>query len=116
MIPAAFVFLDSLPLTPNGKVDRKALPVPDQSRRDLERCYQGPQTPTQAMQAEIWAEVLKLKRVGIQDNFFELGGHSLLATQVISRIRRILEVELPLRALFEQPTVAGLAGIIHEHA
>ena len=87
MVPSAFVFLDLIPLTSNGKVDRKALPAPDQNRFDLEESFVAPRTPVEEMIAEIWAEVLKLDRVGIHDNFFDLGGHSLLATQVISRLR-----------------------------
>ena len=109
MVPSAFVFLDRLPLTPNGKLDRKALPVPDQRRPELEEVYVGPRTPIEELLAEIWAGVLKLDKVGIEDNFFDLGGHSLLATQAVSRICQALQMEIPLRALFESPTVAGLA-------
>ena len=114
MVPSALVFLDSLPLTPNGKVDRKALPIPDQSRLDLEESFAAPRTSVEEVLAGIWAEVLKLVRVGIHDNFFDLGGHSLLATQVISRIRRAFQLEIPLRALFEKPTVEELAIAIME--
>jgi acyl carrier protein len=114
MIPSAFVFLEFLPLTPNGKVDRKALPVPDQSRPELQASYQAPRTPVEELLAEIWTEVLRAERIGIHDNFFDLGGHSLLATQVVSRMRRALQLEIPLRALFETPTVAGLAKRIEE--
>ena len=114
MAPSAFVFLDSLPLTPNGKVDRKALPVPGQSCPELEQSFVEPRTPVEELLANIWAEVLKLPKVGVHDNFFELGGHSLLATQVMSRIHRIFQVNLPLRGLFESPTVAGLAERIEE--
>jgi aspartate racemase len=109
MIPSAFVFLDSLPLTSNGKVDRQKLPCPGPSRPELETAFAMPGTATEELVARTWAEILKLERVGVHDNFFELGGHSLLATQVISRLRDQFGVELPLRALFEQPTVAGLA-------
>lgn len=109
MIPSAFVFLDTLPLTPNGKVDRKALPVPDSSRAGLEESYVPPRTVVEEIIAGIWGEVLKVEKVGIHDNFFELGGHSLLATQVMSRLREALQVDLPLRTLFEVPTVAELA-------
>jgi amino acid adenylation domain-containing protein len=109
MVPSAFVFLDSLPLAPNGKVDRKNLPAPDHSRPELQASYQAPCTPAEEMLVEIWAEVLKLESIGVHDNFFDLGGHSLLATQVISRIRGSFQVEVPLRALFESPTIAGLA-------
>jgi acyl-coenzyme A synthetase/AMP-(fatty) acid ligase/acyl carrier protein len=110
MIPLTFAFLDSLPLTPSGKIDRRALPKPDQSRPELESAFVAPRTRTEELLAGIWAEVLKLEGVGIHDNFFELGGHSLLATQVISRVRKAFQVELPLRSLFETPTVAGLAA------
>jgi acyl carrier protein len=112
MIPSAFVVLDKLPLTENGKVDRKALPAPDQSRRDVEQGYLAPRTPAEEMVAAIWADVLRLERVGVRDDFFELGGHSLNATQVVSRVRDAFRVELPLRALFETPTVEGLAKTI----
>ena len=109
MVPAAWVEMPSLPLTPNGKVDRKNLPTPEYQRAELAGEYQEARTPAEEVMAGIWAEVLKLDRVGIHDQFFELGGHSLLATQVVSRIRQAFQVELPLRALFEAPTVAELA-------
>jgi amino acid adenylation domain-containing protein len=109
MVPAAFVFLDSLPLTPSGKIDREALPAPDASRPELENVFVAPRMLTEELVAGTWAEILKLERVGIHDNFFELGGHSLLATQVISRLRESFNVALPLRSIFESPTVAGLA-------
>ncbi len=112
MIPALFIALPALPLTPNGKVDRKALPAPDGGRPDLGREYVAPQGPVQERLAAIWAEVLRRDRVGADDNFFELGGHSLMATQVLSRIQEAFGVELPLRALFDRPTVAGLAEAI----
>ena len=107
MVPSAFVFLDGLPLTSNGKIDRMALPVPEGGPELVG--YVAPRSPVEEMIAEVWAEVLRLDRVGVHDNFFELGGHSLLATQVVSRICQALRVEIPLRALFERPTVAELA-------
>ena len=112
MIPSAFMMLETLPLTPNGKVDRKALPVPDQAGPDLEKSFVAPRSPIEKLLARIWAEVLGLERVGIHDNFFELGGHSLKATQVMSRLRDAFLVEMPLRTVFEAPTVADLAVAI----
>jgi acyl carrier protein len=108
MVPSAFVWLEELPLTPNGKVDRRALPAPDQSRPDLKESFVAPRTPAEEVIAGIWAEVLKLEQVGVHDNFFDLGGHSLLATQVMSRVREAFRMEMPLRTLFEAPTVAQL--------
>ncbi|RKH14792.1 amino acid adenylation domain-containing protein [Corallococcus sp. CA053C] len=110
MVPAAFVPLASLPLTPNGKVDRKALPAPDFSSDASE--YIAPRTPTEERLAGLWQRLLNARRVGASDNFFDLGGHSLLATQAISRIREAFGVELPLRGLFDAPTVEGLACLI----
>ncbi len=112
MVPQTFVLLDEMPLTPNGKVDRRALPTPEGGRPAMEAEYVGPRTGVEEEMARIWAEVLGVKQVGVYDNFFELGGHSLLATQVVSRVRKNMEVELPLRALFEEPTVAGLTGAV----
>jgi len=109
MIPAAFVFLEALPLTPNSKINRHALPIPDTHQRNLEVDFIAPRTPTEQELATIWAEVLKLKQIGIHDNFFELGGHSLLATQVISRLREAFSLDFPLRYLFENPTIAELS-------
>ncbi|MDJ0897246.1 MAG: amino acid adenylation domain-containing protein [Xenococcus sp. MO_188.B8] len=107
MVPFAFVTLDTLPLTPNGKVDRKALPAPD-GEITREQEYVAPSTQSEEIIANIFASVLSVSNVGIYDNFFALGGHSLLATQLISRLRLAFEVEIPLRALFESPTVAQL--------
>jgi acyl carrier protein len=109
MVPSAFVLLDALPVTANGKVDRKSLPTPEPQRPELAQHYTAPRTPVEELLCEIWAEVLKLESVGIYDNFFDLGGHSLLATQIVSRLREKLRVDLPLRFLFEAPTVAELA-------
>ena len=110
MVPAQYVFLAQLPLTPNGKINRKALPVPDQTRG--ERGYVAARTPVEAKLAEVWAEVLKLDRVGMEDNFFELGGHSLLATRLLSQVRATFGVEVPLRTVFEAPTISELARLI----
>ncbi|MEP0755247.1 amino acid adenylation domain-containing protein [Trichocoleus sp. Lan] len=112
MVPSAFVVLESLPLTPNGKVDRRALPAPEPVKLELAGSYVAPQTPVEEVLVKIFAEVLGVKRVGIQDNFFELGGHSLLATQLVSRVRDAFAVELPLRSVFEAPTIAELSKAI----
>lgn len=109
MVPSAFVFLDALPLSANGKVNRRELPAPDADRLRGETPFAAPVTPEQQIIAQIWAQVLHIDRVGIHDSFFDLGGHSLLGTQVVSRIREVFNVEMPLRVLFEHPTVAGLA-------
>lgn len=109
MIPSAFMMLDALPLTANGKVDGKALPALDQTRPELKEGFVAPRNSAEQTIAEIWAQVLEVDRVGVYDNFFDLGGHSLLATQVMSRLREAFHIEIPLRALFENPTVVELA-------
>jgi len=109
MIPSTFIFLKTMPLTSNGKIDRASLPAPDEARPDLQRLFVAPRTPVERELASIWAEFLKLDEVGVDDNFFELGGHSLLATQVVSRMRKVFNCEIPLRSLFELPTIAQLA-------
>jgi len=112
MIPSAFVKLDTLPLTMNGKVDRKALPEPKTNRPALSMSYVAPRTILEETLSQIWAEILSLDHVGIHDNFFDLGGHSLAATRVISRVIQTFQLELPLKALFDSPTVAEMAMII----
>ncbi|HYH79410.1 MAG TPA: amino acid adenylation domain-containing protein, partial [Longimicrobium sp.] len=107
MVPSAFVFVDALPLTRNGKVDRRALPAPDHGADDA--ASQAPSTPLEEVLAGIWARVLRRDRVGVHQNFFEAGGHSLLAMRVVSQLREVFAVELPVRVLFEAPTVAELA-------
>ncbi len=113
MVPSAFVVMEALPLTPNGKVDRRALPEPDSTFAQSTQ-YVAPRTELERQLCEIWQEVLRVERVGIGDNFFELGGHSLLATRLASRVRSVMGRELPLRALFEQPTIAGLCAALPE--
>jgi acyl carrier protein len=115
MLPATFVILDTLPLTPAGKVDRRALPEPDRTRPDLANPFVAPRLPVEKHLAEIWTEVIGLDQVGIHDNFLDLGGHSLQATQIISRVIRTLQVELPVQALFDAPTVAEMAVVITQH-
>jgi amino acid adenylation domain-containing protein len=114
MVPSAFVTLEGLPLSPSGKVDRDALPAPDRSRPELERVYVAPRNETEETLARLCGDLLRVERVGVYDSFFELGGHSLLATQFISRLRDTFQVELPLRTLFEHPTVAELAEAVEE--
>ena len=114
MVPSAFVTLDSLPMTSNGKLDRRALPVFDSARRQTEGGYVAPRNELEEGLVEIWVEVLKVGRIGVLDNFFELGGHSLLAVQVIARVRKYMGVEVPVRSLFEEPTVAALASALEK--
>jgi amino acid adenylation domain-containing protein len=116
MLPAAFVALEALPITANGKLDRKALPAPDRHRPELAAGYQAPADEVEARLAAIWAEVLGLEAVGVHDTFFDLGGHSLLATRIMFQVREEFQAELPLRDLFEHPTVAGLARMLRAAA
>jgi acyl carrier protein len=108
MVPQAFVLLHTLPLTPNGKIDRRALPEPGQTPAPVH--YEPPRTSAEQIIAEIWALLLNVERVGMRDNFFDLGGHSLLAARLMSRIRQAFRIELPLRTIFEAPTLAALAA------
>jgi hypothetical protein len=114
MLPSAWVWLEALPLTPNGKVDRKALPRPEAERPELSVAYAAPRSELEQTLAAIWCEILEAGGVGIHDNFFQLGGHSLLGTRLMARIESRLGVVLPLRTLFEAPTVATLAGRLAE--
>ncbi|MBD1825981.1 non-ribosomal peptide synthetase [Microcoleus vaginatus GB1-A2] len=113
MIPSAFVLLEALPLTSNGKIDRRSLRAPDVERSELNAAF-APRTGEEQLLAEIWSQVLGVKQIGIGDNFFELGGHSLLATQLIAKVREAFQVELPLRSLFQYPTVESLAAVISQ--
>ena len=108
MVPTAFVTLEALPLTPNGKVDRKALPIPDQVRPELEAVYLPPQTEIEKTIANILQEVLRIEEVGIHDNFFELGGHSLLLVQVHNKLQKRFQ-QLSLVDIFQYPTINYLA-------
>ncbi|MDP9121499.1 MAG: phosphopantetheine-binding protein, partial [Acidobacteriota bacterium] len=110
MIPTAFVHLERLPVTPNGKLDRRALPAPGATPRELV----PPRDGIEEALAEIWSGLLKSERIGVFDNFFELGGHSLMATRVIAAARERFGVEIALRTLFERPTIAELALAVAE--
>lgn len=114
MLPSAFVALPAFPLTPNGKIDRAALPEPEFGRAALGTPYQAPRDPLERVIAEVFAGLLAVDQVGVEDDFFALGGHSLLATQVATRLRPLLGLELPLRDLFEHPTVGALASRLRE--
>jgi len=112
MIPSGYVWLEKLPVTSNGKLYRRALPEADEAVVAREREYAPPRGPVENLLADIWSEVLRIEKIGIDDNFFELGGHSLQLTQVVSRIRRAFSLEIPLRALFDAPTIKQLAVVI----
>jgi amino acid adenylation domain-containing protein len=114
MVPAAFVFVESFPLTPNGKVDRRALANLHGAASGLAAADQAPRDATEELLAGRWAQLLNVRSVGVDDSFFELGGHSLLATQLVSWVRAAFDVELPLRSLFETPTIAELAKLIEQ--
>jgi acyl carrier protein len=115
MLPLAFIQMEALPLSPNGKVDRRALPVPEQVKAVPASAQIMPRTPLEEILCGIWQEVLKTEQVGVTDNFFELGGHSLLVTQIISRVREIFRIELPVRKLFDAVTIEQLASVIVEN-
>ncbi|MDQ3353052.1 MAG: condensation domain-containing protein [Actinomycetota bacterium] len=114
MVPANFVGLDAFPMTANGKLDRDALPPPARNRPDLGPTWVAPHGATEEAVASIWAQVLGMGEVGADDDFFELGGHSLLATQAVAHLREAFGVDLPLRAIFDTPTVAGLAAALND--
>jgi amino acid adenylation domain-containing protein len=117
MVPSSYIALERLPLTPNGKVDRGALPRLSEGQVRWATAggpYAAPRTPAEVQLVEIWQELLKLERVGVEDDFFAVGGHSLLATQLMARVRKVFHANLPLRALFAAPTIAKLAAVIAE--
>lgn len=114
MIPSAFVILEKLPLTPNDKVDRRALPIPDKTRPDLESFYVPPRTPAEEKIAAIWTEILGIEQVGIHDNFFDLGGDSLLAVSLALEIEKVFGKKMPLAALFPTPTIENLATTLNQ--
>ncbi|NRB37046.1 MAG: amino acid adenylation domain-containing protein [Pseudomonadales bacterium] len=113
MQPAAFIQLDAWPLTPSGKINRNKLPQPDWQQLNAQ-AYIAPETETQKQLAQIWAEVLQLERVGIEDNFFHIGGHSLTATQALAKAQELFLVEVPLREIFENPTISHIASLLDE--
>jgi aryl carrier-like protein len=110
MVPGVMVVMDALPRTPNGKIDRRALPDAAEAGHE----YVAPRTPEEEVLAAVWAEVLGVERVGVHDHFFELGGHSLLVMQVVARVRQSLGVDLPVRTLFESPTLEAAAAALVE--
>ncbi len=114
MLPSSVVMLDRLPLSPNGKLDRRALPAPEEER--AAENFVPPRSPLEETLAGIWRGVLRVERIGVHDNFFTLGGHSLLATQIVAQARSAFQVELPLRSIFESPTVAAMAAAIGDAA
>nr|WP_233098021.1 phosphopantetheine-binding protein [Dictyobacter vulcani] len=109
MLPALFITLPELPLTANGKLDRRALPAPDKAASQGTREFVAPRDPVEEIVVDLWKEVLGLEAVSIYDNFFEIGGHSLLATQLLSHLRELLQLDIPLRDLFEKPVLADFA-------
>jgi acyl carrier protein len=109
MVPAAIVVLEAFPLTPSGKVDRRALPAPEPPRPDV---ADRPRTAIEAALAQLWTQLLGLPEIGVHDNFFELGGHSLLAARLVARIEEAFLATLPLRSLFDAPTVASMAALL----
>lgn len=112
MVPTTLMVLPSLPLTPNGKIDRRALPRPE--RRAAEGSFIGPRNRTEELLTELWCQAFNTHFIGIYDDFFRLGGHSILAIQLMTQVRRVFQVDLPLRSLFQAPTIAGLAAVIAE--
>jgi acyl carrier protein len=114
MVPAHLVMLSQFPLTAHGKIDERKLPAPDTTQISTTPRFVSPRNDVERRVAALWSEVLGRSEIGVHDNFFDLGGHSLLATQAIARIREAFKVNVPLRALFERPTVAGLAEVLRD--
>ncbi len=114
MVPSSFQEIETLPLTPSGKVDRQVLAALERTAAAMFSAFVAPRSPLEESLSQMWAEVLRVERVGVLDNFFELGGHSLMVTQVVARVRSSYGVQLPLRTLFESPTVADLAAAVAE--
>jgi acyl carrier protein len=112
MVPTDYVEIECVPLTSNGKMNVSSLPEPEEARAKYAGGYEAPRTAVEKMLAEIWSEVLEVEQVGVNDNFFDLGGHSLLLTRLASRIREVFEVNLPLRILFDAPTIAEMIEAI----
>jgi amino acid adenylation domain-containing protein/FkbM family methyltransferase len=112
MVPATVILLDHMPLTKSGKIDRRALPEPGRVEDIQDLGFAGPRNPVEGIVAQVWAAILGIERAGVAENFFDIGGHSLAATRVISRLRQLFSVELPLRTIFESPTVEGLSASI----
>lgn len=115
MVPALFVRVEQLPLLPSGKVNRRAMPAPEPAIRTIDEPLIAPRNPIEHTLAAIWRDLLGCEQIGVHDGFFDLGGHSLVATQVISRLRDIFAIDLPLRSLFERPTIHQLSLAIVEH-
>ena len=114
MIPQHFLLLEEFPHTPNQKIDRKALPAPQYEDRASSEADSAARTPTEKTLARIWSDILGVSGVGIHQDFFELGGHSLIAMRLITRVREVLEVDVPLKTLFATPTIAGFAEGLDE--
>jgi acyl carrier protein len=114
MIPSLFVEIETLPLMPNGKVDRRKLPVPKECALDTGNGYVAPRTPIEEALAKIWQDVLDVGRISVKANFFALGGHSLMAVRIGHLIGKQFDLEIPLRALFERPTIEQFAGYIFD--
>jgi acyl carrier protein len=115
MLPGIIVYLDALPLTPNGKIDRRMLPAPDRSRPEFIEAFVEARDPVEQVLTQLWNEVLNVGRIGVHDNFFALGGHSLMAVQLVSHVSKAFQLKIPLRSLFEMPTIAQMAQILVQY-